>query len=275
MDSATFPYQDARWGNINKLKSWVADGGRSDEPLLQYVAETWTPLMFACAEGDEVPVRLIIEAARARASARISTRVLPSLSPLHVAARYGHASVASTLIELGADVCPRDSLGLTPLHYAAAHGHLGFIQILLDAGADTSVEAPGGATPLEMAGMAGFEDVRAMLARHTLGGEVGTMRRRALASWLEALGCKEFMGGFLSAGYDDVVFMAKHGLTDADLDCIGVPRGKLGLRKKLLAMHAVDDFIPRVLKQERATTRKVSLSHDSGRNGHDTESNSD
>lgn len=100
----------------------------------------------------------------------------------------------------------------------------------------------GGATALDFAEMAGFEDVAILLRRRTLG-DSAAAKRKALGSWLEALGCEEFLPRFLTAGYDDLTFLAEQKLSEADLDCVGVPREKLGLRKKLLAMHGVKEFL--------------------------------
>lgn len=251
MEVPVFPYQETRRGEVVALRGWLARGGQTNAPLLRSIAETWTPLMLACAEGDVALVRLLVETGGARASASVGTKVLASSAPLHVASRYGHASVASVLLELGAVVDARDTIGMMPLHYAAGNGHLRTIEVLLEAGADTSSssrslsESPGGATALDLAEMAGFHDAAALLKSRALSEKArdGVARRRALGSWLGALGCEEFLGRFLRAGYDDLPFMAAQGLTEADLDCVGVPRDKLGLRKKLLAMHSVDMFL--------------------------------
>ncbi|CAM9248363.1 unnamed protein product [Pylaiella littoralis] len=258
MEVPVFPYQETRRGEVVALRGWLARGGQINSPLLRSVAETWTPLTLACAEGDVALVRLLVETGGARASASVGTKVLASSAPLHVASRYGHAGVATVLLELGAVVDARDTIGMMPLHYAAGNGHLKTIEVLLGAGAGTSSsfsssssssssslsssESPGGATALDLAEMAGFHDAAALLRSRALARD-GVARRRALGSWLGALGCKEFLGRFLKAGYDDLPFMAAQGLTEADLDCVGVPRDKLGLRKKLLAMHDVDMFL--------------------------------
>jgi hypothetical protein len=47
------------------------------------------------------------------------------------------------------------------------------------------------------------------------------------------------MPAFVAAGYD-LPFIYAHGINDADLDCVGVPRNRLGLRKKLTALHRLD-----------------------------------
>ena len=57
------------------------------------------------------------------------------------------------------------------------------------------------------------------------------------------------MAGFLRAGYD-LPFIAKQGLTEPDLDCVGVPLSKLGLRRKLIALHALDKFYDKGQEEE-------------------------
>ena len=37
-------------------------------------------------------------------------------------------------------------------------------------------------------------------------------------------------------------FIARTGLVDADLDCVGIPMNKLGIRKKILALHNLKNF---------------------------------
>ena len=60
-------------------------------------------------------------------------------------------------------------------------------------------------------------------------------------NWLHSLGAGEYVNAFVSAGYD-LPFIQKHGLNDADLDCVSVPASKLGLRKKLIALHQLEKF---------------------------------
>jgi hypothetical protein len=63
-----------------------------------------------------------------------------------------------------------------------------------------------------------------------------------LQAWLQSLGADEYFGGFAIAGYD-IDFIAKEGLGDGDLDCVGVPMSKLGLRRKLISKHNISDFL--------------------------------
>ncbi len=63
----------------------------------------------------------------------------------------------------------------------------------------------------------------------------------AFRAWLVALGALEHLPRFISAGYD-LSFIAKHGLAAEDLDCIGIPKEKLGVRRKLMALHNLKEF---------------------------------
>jgi hypothetical protein len=57
--------------------------------------------------------------------------------------------------------------------------------------------------------------------------------------WLTLLSAVEYLPKFLAAGYD-LRFVQKHGLSDADLDCVGVPISKFGLRRRLMALDKLE-----------------------------------
>ena len=59
--------------------------------------------------------------------------------------------------------------------------------------------------------------------------------------WLSHIGAGQFTSKFISAGYD-LPFIAKHGITDADLDCVGVPKTMMGIRRKIQQLHHLDKF---------------------------------
>lgn len=63
-----------------------------------------------------------------------------------------------------------------------------------------------------------------------------------LSEWLRVLGAEEYFSSFACAGYD-LEFIAKEGLQDEDLNCVGIPLSKLGLRRKLLSKHKIEDFV--------------------------------
>lgn len=68
-----------------------------------------------------------------------------------------------TLIEAGADIKAKNSLGWTPLHYAAACGKAFAVQTLLEHGADMSARAHGGKTALDLAESSGHGNVMELL----------------------------------------------------------------------------------------------------------------
>lgn len=53
----------------------------------------------------------------------------------------------------------------------------------------------------------------------------------AVAEWLKSIGMPEYIAGFLDNGFDDLEVLQEDGLTEDDLDLIGVE--KKGHRKKL------------------------------------------
>ena len=59
--------------------------------------------------------------------------------------------------------------------------------------------------------------------------------------WLSALAASEYLSAFVEAGYD-LSFIATEGLKEEDLDCCCIPPEKLGLRRKLVKLHRLDEF---------------------------------
>lgn len=52
-----------------------------------------------------------------------------------------------------------------------------------------------------------------------------------------------YFNSFLQSGYD-LKFIAQHGLSDEDLNSVGVPSSQMGIRRKLKVLHRLDEFIP-------------------------------
>lgn len=55
-------------------------------------------------------------------------------TPLHLAAAYGHKSVAELLLANKAEVNASDGNGLTPLHWASTRGHTDVAELLREHG---------------------------------------------------------------------------------------------------------------------------------------------
>ena len=87
-----------------------------------------------------------------------------SLSPLHMAAHYGHKDVVILLLKRGADINKRNAYGRTPLHLAACGGHKGIVRVLLEKGAEMDMKDTWGDTPLSNAANRGHKQVVQLLS---------------------------------------------------------------------------------------------------------------
>ena len=166
------------------VESPVADAAMRDDvaavrALLQRSADVQAPqgdgmtaLHWAAENGNQDIAALLLSAG---ASPRMETRI-GRYTPLHVAAKGGHAAVVRQLVGAKADVGALTVTGAAPLHFAAASGSRETIAILLDAGADANVQEPQwGQTPLMFAAASGrTEAVKLLLAR---GANAGAMAK--------------------------------------------------------------------------------------------------
>ena len=120
----------------------------SDNELLR--SRLPQPLLFSCAAGLTNDIRLLGQDVHCR----------DGTPALHRAARLRCERVVRRLLDAGADVGARDSLGRTALHRAALNGHAGIVHMLCDAGPqhvnDASQEQR---TALHMAASVGAVDV--------------------------------------------------------------------------------------------------------------------
>ena len=80
----------------------------------------------------------------------VNARQWSGLTPLHIAAYFGHKEAASLLLSAGARIDATDKEGLTPLHCASVSGHKQMAAFLIDNGADVDSSASG-VTPLMLA----------------------------------------------------------------------------------------------------------------------------
>jgi truncated hemoglobin YjbI len=99
-----------------------------------------------------------------RAGADVNAaRGVKRCTALHMAARRGGVSVAEALLDHGADIEARDSLGETPLRRAVNCSQPAMVSLLLARGADARSRCRRGKTPLDAARGA---VIRSMLGAH-------------------------------------------------------------------------------------------------------------
>ncbi|KAI8982868.1 L-asparaginase [Trametes punicea] len=94
-------------------------------------------------------------------------------APLHVAALHGAMRSAEMLLEAGALVHVRDSLGHTPLYYAARQGHEELVELLVKAGANLGgADVEGGFVALAVKKAMHARDERALRVWKKAGADV-------------------------------------------------------------------------------------------------------
>ncbi|HEY4360910.1 MAG TPA: ankyrin repeat domain-containing protein [Bryobacteraceae bacterium] len=108
----------------------------------------WTPLHLAAFFGAAETARTLLNKG-ADASLR-STNPMQNLA-LHAAAAGGHAEIVKLLLDRGAPANARQHGGWTALHAAAQHGNIDMAQALVAAGADVSARAENNQQPLDLA----------------------------------------------------------------------------------------------------------------------------
>jgi ankyrin repeat protein len=118
-----------------------------------------TPLMLAAIYGH-VNVAAILLEHGANLDARDS--VLRQ-SPITLAAQNGNVDVAKLLLRRGADVNSRDAMDATPLHWAALRGQKRATSLLLAHGAILNAQNVNGETPLHYAASVGHKDIISLL----------------------------------------------------------------------------------------------------------------
>jgi uncharacterized protein len=139
---------------------------RGHRGLVDTLVDLGAPLdIFAAAAIGRAD---ILEARMAERPEAVNEYAFDGWTPLHLAAFFGHPSVAARLIDAGAAVnaVSRNSLRNQPLHAAIAGGYVDAALLLLERGADVRTADAGGHTPLHIAAEAGYAPVvTALLAR--------------------------------------------------------------------------------------------------------------
>ena len=165
--------QEKRKLDIATRKAWFDACEKGDVELVKAIYEKHrvdvnekdkdgqTPLHLAAKKGHAEVVRMLFAF-----KADVSEKDAQGESPLHGAAEKGHPQVARMLItKLNADVNEQDNDGWTPLHWAARHGDTAFVRMLISE-FKAKVDPPTkqkGSTPLHVAAENGHPKVARLL----------------------------------------------------------------------------------------------------------------
>jgi ankyrin repeat protein len=131
-----------------------------------FAADGFTALHLAAFFGKAEAASTLIATG---AAVNVSSQNELAVQPLHSAAAGRHHEVCRVLIAAGADVNATQRDGYTPLHAAAQHGDAELVELLLSSGADPSATKDDGETPADTAEAAGHLDVARRL--HEVAGE--------------------------------------------------------------------------------------------------------
>jgi ankyrin repeat protein len=144
----------------DEFKDQVAEGHKTYLARLFAVGGTRAQILGACVTGDADYARQLLSQDPSLASIQTG-----EVTPIRLAAYYGHPVVAELLIEHGAAIDQAASHSQDfPLHLAAEQGHADVVGLLLEKGANIDSRAHG-RTPLLAAAKHKHVDVIRALAR--------------------------------------------------------------------------------------------------------------
>ncbi|CAM9714158.1 unnamed protein product [Ectocarpus sp. 4 AP-2014] len=153
-------YAAAEQGDLARMKGFLAGGGSVNKR--SKVPEGYSILHLAAMRDQQAMVELLLKEG---ADPDVHDNG-EGLTPLMWAAQLGHAEVANSLIESGADMEQEDREDLTALHWAARMGQERALLVLLDHAADVETVDYDGNTPLIWATRGGHRDCVGHLLDH-------------------------------------------------------------------------------------------------------------
>lgn len=201
--------------------------------------EDWIPSQFMSSLDQDSDAARNIISSTADCNRQSTGCAVPSLTSLHIAVSKGRMDIVDQLIKAKCNVDIEDQHGLTALHYAVVRRNADMILLLTTGGASATCKSKGGSSPLDLAKALKFTEIEDILSSKMIAEVDPTLPQ--FREWLRHLGAGEYISKFISAGYD-LPFIARSGLEDVDLDCVGIPMNKLGIRKKMLALHNINNY---------------------------------
>jgi len=148
-------------GEVERVERLLERGDAFDT-INSYSRDGMTPLHLAAFFGHAKIVELLL-AHDADVTAR--SRNANGHTPLQAALAGNFKLVAGLLIGAGADVNAPDAAGWRPLHLAAAHNNVEAIKALIAQGADVTMGNGEGHTPLTIAQEKNHREAAALLRR--------------------------------------------------------------------------------------------------------------
>ena len=145
---------------IGKIPHIVRLLAKDPDVVNAFSEEGMTPLVLAAWFGHEDVVEFLLQAgARVNSATKNNLKMMP----LHAATLNGHAGAARILLAHGADANAAQQGGVTPLHIAARNGDVPLLRLLLFNGADLKRKTDDGLTPLDIALAEGYDDAAELL----------------------------------------------------------------------------------------------------------------
>lgn len=151
MDAQRWLYEQGKQPNLNSwdISPVITADGRGDESLHE-----------AALNGKLEKAKALIKANPELVNSQAS---YGQVTPLHLAAEYGHKDIAQLLLDNKADIEAKAYGNLTPLDDAILGGHKDLVELLIANHADVNVKNNWGETPLHMAAENERPDIAALL----------------------------------------------------------------------------------------------------------------
>lgn len=203
----------AKFGDAVQMKrilSFIENGGEAfDKRDVKYYANirdenSFTPLHYAAREGWVEVVKVLLDI-----GADSCPKAAPKdrdWMPVHYAAKGGHLEVIKTLLANQVDKEVKTSFGLTPLLVAAEFGHVELVQFLLDAGARIDVKTIADnhiMNALHYAAVGGFAELVQVLINAKISVEEKTSSGLTALYFAVGAGHADIVEILLRSGADD------------------------------------------------------------------------